>query len=386
LSAQLKSAALALVALALVIPTLTLNGPAEAAARQTGRTVLLPQIVQPGGSPANANAARVTGYVKFSPARKGRKVIVQKKLGSGAWRKHSAARQNGAGTVSFSGPARRGARAYTYRGVAVRYGALGKVASRPQSTKVWKQRFLDQFGGTTLSAKWQDRPSAASSRQCSDVGHPAMSNVANGTLRLSVQRVGDCTVEGQNVGYWRNGQVGTQHLGPDKGAFTRGVFAARIKMQQKRGQHGSFWMQPQVHNPQPGKPRASGAEIDIVEFFGQGYAKGGLASFLYNYGILDANGDPVKIGGMAPKATQMLPGTDNWWKSYHVFSLEWTNNAYIFRVDGREHWRTKRGVSGIDEYMILSLLSSDWELLAAKKRGVTPGGTMHVDWVRVWQK
>jgi hypothetical protein len=373
LSVQLKSAALALVALALIIPALALDGSSAAAAtRQTGRTALLPQVVQPGGTPANANAALVTGYVKFGPARKGRKVIVQKKLGTGVWRKHAVARQSGAGVVRFNGPARKGARAYSYRGVAVKYGALGKFASRPQSTKVWKQKFVDQFGGTSLSAKWQDRPSSASSRMCADAGHPRASSVARGTLRLSVmldpsRKDEICRVTDDN---------GTHEL----------RYAARIKFPQKRGQHGSFWMQPQVYNPQPGKPKASGAEIDVVEFFGQGYPKGGLSSFLYNYGIVDADGKPVKIGGLMPKATRMLPGTDNWWKSYHVFSLEWTNTHYIFRVDGREHWRTKRGVSGIDEYMILSLLSSDWELVQAKRLGIRPGGTMHVDWVRVWQE
>ena len=114
--------------------------------------------------------------------------------------------------------------------------------------------------------------------------------------------------------------------------------------------------------------------------------EGGLASFLYNYGVLDRSGDPVKIGGMAPSATRMLPQGDAWWKRYHVFSVEWTPNSYTFMVDGRPHFRTKRGVSGVDEYLILSMLTSDWELLQAKKLGISPGGAMQVDWTRVWQR
>jgi hypothetical protein len=365
---------------------------ASAAVRQSGKTVVLPQIVQPGGKPATAAAARVAGQIKFRPARKGRTVVIQKRLGTGAWRKHTVTRQNKAGVVRFNGPASKRKKPYSYRGVAVKYGDLGRFAPRPQSTKVWEQKFLDQFGGTALGSQWQDRVTTADSRQCSEVGDPAMSKVAKGTLRLSVKpnpdKPGPCTftdkdgVEHTVSRHYLNGQVSTQHM-PDTGAFTRGVFAARIKFQQKRGQHGSFWLQPVSPQYLEGQPKASGAEIDIVEFFGQGYPKGGLASFLYNYGI-DAG--ETKIGDLAPKATKMLPGTDNWWKSYHVFSLEWTKNAYVFRVDGREHFRTKRGVSGIDEYMILSLLSSDWELLQAKKQGIKPGGTTHVDWVRVWEK
>jgi len=156
-----------------------------------------------------------------------------------------------------------------------------------------------------------------------------------------------------------------------------------MKFPRTRGQHGAFWMQPLNRRYLEGRPGQSGAEVDIAEFFGQGYPQGGFASFLYNYGI---DGGSKKIGGMSPRATRMLPRGDAWWKSYHVFSLEWTERAYIFRVDGREHWRTRRGVSRVDEYLILSLLSSDWELRQAKKLGTQPKGTMHVDWTRVWQK
>jgi beta-glucanase (GH16 family) len=392
MKAALAASGLALVGPVLVVVASDGSGlpSASAAARQNGSTTLLPQIVQQGGKPASAQAAHVSGAVKFSPVRKNRRVVVQKRLANGPWRRHTVARQNGAGIVNFVGPAKKDARWFSYRGVAAPYGGLPKVAARPQGADVWRTAFLDQF--STFSEKWQHRPSTAESRKCSSVGDPRAATVAGGTLRLTVKRdpdrLGDACVVSlngtkYNVGHYLNGQVGTGHI---PHAFTRGVFAARIKFQRNRGQHGSFWLQPVNKQTIRGNPQASGAEIDIVEFFGRGYERGGLASFLYNYGYLDAQGSPVKVGGMAPKATRMLNSTDAWWKNYHVFSLEWTKNMYIFRVDGREHFRTKRGISGIDEYLILSLLSSDWELAQAKKLGMQPGGTMHVDWARVWQK
>ena len=212
-----------------------------------------------------------------------------------------------------------------------------------------------------------------------------MSRVRLGTLRLQVRlnpakRNRTCRVDGERLRYYLNGQVSTQHV---PHAFTRGTFAARIKFPRQRGQHGGFWMQPVRSRYLPGRPARSGAEIDVVEFFGKGYPEGGLASFLYNYGIERGT---KKIGGVWPRATRMLGRRDAWWKSYHVFSLEWTERSYTFSVDGRVHWRTGRGVSGIDEYLILSMLTSDWELLQAKRLGIRPRGTMKVDWVRVWQR
>jgi beta-glucanase (GH16 family) len=185
--------------------------------------------------------------------------------------------------------------------------------------------------------------------------------------------------------YYLNGQLSTQSARRPF-AQTYGMFAARMKFPEKRGKHGSFWMQPMKRQYLEGNPKDSGAEIDIVEFFGRGYADGGLASFLYNYGVLGRDGKPKKIGGMAPSATRSLPSNDAWWKNYHVFSLEWNRKRYIFRVDGREHFRTSAGVSGVDEYLILSILSSDWELRDAQKLGVRPLGTMKVDWVRGWTR
>jgi beta-glucanase (GH16 family) len=244
---------------------------------------------------------------------------------------------------------------------------------------VWTQTFDDEFTGTALGPQWRNRPSVSQSRTCATVGDPRAERVAHGTLRLKVMldpdRIGDvCHSPRGDFPYYLNGQVGT----PGLWSQTRGTFAARIRFPRNRGQHGAFWLQPNQRQYLDGNPYDSGAEIDVVEFFGQDSRLGGLASTVYNYGVLDADGNPVRISGMAPKAT-------DWWKRYHVFSVDWTEQRYTFRVDGHEIFRTTRGVSGVPEYMLLSMLSSDWELAQAKAAGVEPGGTMKVDWVSVWQ-
>jgi len=380
----------AVVALALttlvVAPTRTTAPAAAAGIRQEGVTSLTAPVVQPGRRDTASRGARLAGTVRFRPAREGRPVVIQRRVPGGSWTRVARERQNAAGSVSFTGPAyARSGAPFAYRGVVARGGGLARKAAAPQSADVWRPVFSDEFSGRRLGPKWADRVSHATSRECSKVGDPRASKVRFGTLRLiarldPARRGRTCRVDGQRVRYYLNGQVSTQHV---PHAFTRGTFAARIKFPRNRGQHGAFWMQPMQPRYLPGRPAASGAEIDIVEFFGKGYPQGGLASVVYNYAMADG---ARKIGGMAPRATAMLPRGDAWWKSYHVFSLEWTRRAYIFRVDGREHWRTRRGVSGIDEYLILSLLTSDWELVQAQRLGIRPGGTMHVDWARVWQK
>jgi len=374
----------------------TLAGPARTAAPspvsragQSGVTSLTAPTVQPGRRPAASSKARLSGSVQFTPARRGRPVVIQRRVAGGTWKQVARKRQNDAGAVNFTGPASARRQPYVYRGVAVRWQGLRKQAASPQSAAVWSEAFTDEFAGRKLGPGWADRKSDSASRKCSKVGDRRASQVRRGTLRLRVMvnpdRRGDiCRIRrGPDKGsyqYYLNGQVSTQHV---PHAFTFGTFAARMKFPRTRGQHGAFWLQPMSPQYLEGRPGLSGAEIDIAEFFGQGYPEGGFASFLYNYGI-DAG--TTKIGGLAPSATRMLPRGDAWWTRYHVFSLEWNKRAYIFRVDGREHWRTRRGVSRIDEYLILSLLSSDWELRQAKQFGFRPGGTMHVDWVRVWQK
>ena len=59
-----------------------------------------------------------------------------------------------------------------------------------------------------------------------------------------------------------------------------------------------------------------------------------------------------------------------------MFSVEWSPGGYVFRIDGRETWRTSAGVSRRPEYLILSLLSSDYELPGLGRR--RPAAAAHV--------
>ncbi len=87
-----------------------------------------------------------------------------------------------------------------------------------------------------------------------------------------------------------------------------------------------------------------GVEIDVIEYFGKGWEKGGLASFIH---FQPAEGKRLRSGGYLQSAFDALGGgypSDK----FHVYSVEWTEKEYIFRVDGKETFRTSKGVSHVD--------------------------------------
>ena len=92
-----------------------------------------------------------------------------------------------------------------------------------------------------------------------------------------------------------------------------------------------------------------------------------------------------QIGGPILKPDRFLASrSDEWWTRFHVFSLEWTAQEYIIRISGHEVWRTSQGVSHDPEFLILSMLSSDYELPDV---GADPNPrTAEVDWVAFWQE
>jgi beta-glucanase (GH16 family) len=352
-------------------------------ARSAGRLVALPPIAQSGNDPTRANKAETVVVADFESPRPRGVALLEKRRDTG-WKIVTSGEQDADGSVLFTVPSTKPGTTTEYR--AVTLNPDGSRASVTDPVRYdWSPVFVDEFDSDGLDeSKWTYRQlglyNEAGSRACSKSDERAVS-VSDGTLQLRVmtdpEQAGlPCYTEHGMLDYYLNGHVATEGLF----GFKYGVAAARMKFPQGRGQHGAFWLQ-RNSEVTPGDPARSGAEIDVVEFFGEGYPGGGLASFLY---FLNSEGENEKVGGIWPGATEGLPPGDNWWRSYHVFSLEWTPKHYVFRVDGREIFRTTEGVSGVEQFLILSLLSSDWELPKLDESSLP--STMHVDWVRAWQR
>lgn len=345
-----------------------------------------PQLAQSGRAPASATEAQSVMTATFEPAREGRVVLLQRQQGNG-WTTVERDRQDRRGVAEFSALYASDGQPATYRVYAEESDDLPSVASTGRSTSQWsRSAFTDEFSGTDIGPDWHHRLqgySAESSRTCAKAD-PRAVEVANGVLELSVladpDRVGSrCRVDGKSYEWRLNGHIGTQMTH----SFTYGYAAARIKFQQARGQHGAFWLQPVTRQAEEGPAQKTGAEIDVTEWFGEGDPRGGLVSFVYHYPDDGKAGVTAqKVGGYIEEPERF---GDDWASRFHVFSVEWTPSEYVFRIDGQESFRTTQGVSGQPQYLILSLLSSDYELPWLGGGDRLPQ-QMDVDWVRFWER
>jgi beta-glucanase (GH16 family) len=339
---------------------------------------VLPQIVQQGKRTASPNSAKAAVTATIKPVKVGRPVILEQLNGS-SWKKVGKDRF---GRVDFSALVSKGGQPLTYRVTAQKYRGLKSIDATGDTSRWLVPTFTDEFSGSTLSPVWSMRGQdyePASKRKCSK-GSPKAVKVTGGALRLSVikdrSRKGKCLAKSRKlkkrIAYRLNGHVGTK----DGFDFKYGVAAARIKMHKSQGQHASFWSQPTDENG----PHSDGHEIDVIEYFGDKHPQGGLTSFIHWY----KGKRLIKTGSWIKDSKSFLKNKrDGWSKNYHVFSVQWTPNVIIFRIDGKETWRTSARVSKEQQYLILSLLASDYEALEMSDKKLPQH--MYVDWVRVWE-
>lgn len=347
---------------------------------QQGRIAALPPVAQQGATPA-APAEGPIVSAGFEPARPGRTVQLQRQQG-GDWKTVANAPQDRSGHAVFAAEAGR-----TYRAVAVAAGGAPASVTGTVTARAWSPVFEDTFSGATLDpAVWSDQTQSYSYdtgiRTCARQDASVRRNTGS-TLELGIGL--DPTRAGQTCRYTAATGEGESpfllntQLATNKAfKFRHGYAAARIRFAGPQGAHSCFWILPEGGRV-PGDP-SRGAEVDVAEFFGEGGPRDAVGGFVHT---LDSAGNNEKIGELFRSTSQMKPAGDSWSTSYHVFSLEWTPQEYVFRIDGREFWRTREKISQVDQYLVLSMLTSNYEL-----RHLTPetlAATTSVDWVRVWR-
>lgn len=387
-----RNAAMLGILLAMVAALIPATAPSAEARKGRAASVkvrALPPIAKAG---PRATAAPKGGIVTadFAPAQRGRPVLLQRKITKGKkkgkWARVSRKTQDATGQMVFKVNGSR----YTYRVVSPAYGGYRKVVSKPVKMKKWSKKldFSDGFGGRKLNKKhWthDKRSHMPGIRTCARPTK-ADTTVRGGAVIMGVsrnpKRRDTCriTVNGkrQALPYLRNTQFSTA----GKYSFKYGYAAARVKVQRSRGMHSAFWMNP-LHGMQP-KGKGKGSEIDVMEYFGQRSSgrEQGIGTKLHRA----TKSGQWRSAGSTFAHTSVLKGPQQFWDNYHVYSVEWTPKRYIFRLDGREYYRTSRYVAKAPEYIILSMLTSDWEVPALFKPGNTLNDTAKVDWVRVWER
>jgi hypothetical protein len=346
---------------------------------------VLPPIHQRGPVPAASRGALTVLTAAVSPPRAGRTVTLQRRGRSG-WRTSATRATTADGLAEFFVPQ---GRAAAYRAVALSSNGRVEGSSEVVDPEQWGAAdFVEEFAGETLGPAWQHRIQFYNpwgGRACSK-GSPAAVRAGEGVVHLSSlpdpEAVTPCPatdVNGSALGefsYRLNGHISTQ----DSFDFLYGVAAARMRFQREPGAHPSFWLQPRgllTHAPTPW-----GAEIDVVEWFGRLGNRDRMASTVH---APLPSGDKRHIGGTVVRPSRFLESrSDTWWRNYHVFSVEWTPTSYVFMIDGHEMWHTDEGISHDPEFLILSMLSSDFELPRLGERE-SYAQTATVDWVKVWE-
>jgi Glycosyl hydrolases family 16 len=379
----------ALAALSVLVPVTARAGtsvPGATEIAQHVRITVLPPIAHVGASPESSAAAQTVISASVTPVLVGRPVELARRQ-RGEWVAVDRAQLGRSGRVEFTARTRVGGRRVLYRVIAQPYRRLESQSSAAVWSTTWgRPDFVDEFDGPGLDATWRTRIpfyNPWGGRTCAK-GSPEAAQTQGGALVLSSlpdrTMPSPCTAyrsDGTPLGafpYRLNGHVSTEGVAD----FQYGVAAARMRLQRNAGQHAAFWLQPR--GLLPDRPTPWGAEIDVIEWFGEG-AGGGMASNVYH----PVAGEKAKVGGrIGGGAERFLAGrSDSWWGNYHVFSVEWTPSEYVFRIDGHETWRTDQGVSHHPQFLILSLLSSDYELPNAHDPRV-PEHT-YVDWVQFWR-
>ncbi|HEX5919063.1 MAG TPA: glycoside hydrolase family 16 protein [Nocardioides sp.] len=340
---------------------------------------VLPPIAQPGRDPADPvrGAALVA---QFTPASPGSEVVFERAVRGGGWRVVGRGVQDAGGIETLA--VRRG-----LHRVSTVAGGL-TWSSRPVQARRWRPDFEDTFTGSRLDRTvWndQDRDHEATlaPRTCALVD-PGARSVSGGVLHLGVAL--DPARAGQPCDYdWKESsgrspyllttQVATEHTYH----VHYGIAAARIKLQRADGMHSAFWMLPQDSRFVTDDP-AQGAEIDVMEFWGDtGRGAETIGSFVTWHG---PGWSSLSLGAKFPAARRALGADREWWQEFHVFSVEWTPEEYVFRVDGREHYRETRAVSHVPGYLVLSMQAADYELENLGPADLDD--TAEVDWVQVW--
>ena len=311
--------------------------------------------------------------VSVSPVRHGHLVTLQRHTRHG-WRDVGHGHQNAHGVVQFVVPPPRPGRNPAYRATVPAHGVLSAAHSRAKVDPWTDILFDEEFAGTQLDDTWTHRIQFYNpwgGRRCSK-GSPAAVAVGGGALELSSMpdpsMPATCPVHGPRLTQGRALPLPPQrpHL-----------HAVQLRLPvRRRGGADALPARPRcprgvldaaARPPRP-KPTPWGAEVDVVEFYGSVGSRARMVSAVHEP---TPSGRKIQIGGAVPSPNRFLASrSDTWWRNYHVFSVQWTAREYIFRISGHEVWRTDRGVSHDPEFLILSMLSSDFELpsLAADQR------------------
>lgn len=219
--------------------------------------------------------------------------------------------------------------------------------------KQWQLVWNDEFAGTIIdSSKWE-RP--------------------NWPRRDHFWRADSAFLDGNGHMILRTEKIGQNYYSPcirtiDRFEKKFGYFETRARLPTQQGHWTAFWLyHPDVNIV--GNDGRDGTEIDIFEWPN----RDGRVHHALHW---DGYGAAHKTTGIDSRPSNILDG------QFHVFSLWWSPDLYIFYVDGREVWRTSAGgVCQRPLYLKWSTEIGDWA--GNITQATLPDDTV-IDYVRVF--
>ena len=331
----------------------------------------------PTGQGGNGVADVTPVLASFTPARPGKAARIEQ-LVDGSWTTVATGAQNAAGSLRANVPKIEPGNTVPYRAITTPGSGAGAIVSSSVTPDAKTLVWSDEFSDYSLDpSKWGLRAQPRTGlRQCAQPADD-MVTVAGGYATLSTRMrpgtKGTLGPDGKTrctYGVWDNAMIGTGYSESSPYQLQYGTVAARVKFQPGRGMHGGFWLQDPTGS-------TNGAEIDIAEYFGD-TSSGKLTTLIQHP---TGNGSVTTVGKRNIRGVMATGKTPS--NGWHVYSVDWTPTSYTFQVDGLTTlvWTKPPYVSQMSSEIVLSLLSSDWEL----SQDTRASSKMYVDWVRAWQ-
>ncbi len=229
--------------------------------------------------------------------------------------------------------------------------------------------FEDEFEGEELNLDlWQYRGTGASR---AGFYAPGQVSVENGELKIS----GEYLTDGAFGEGWYGGAIALNER------YAKGYFEIKMICAPSKAFWSAFWLQGDgAYNPEVSKGGIGAVEIDICEaFYGMKGKDDAYTPAMHLSGLNGTTENTIFTRNL---------GTfrgNNIYSEYNTYGMMWTDEEYIFYVNGVETVRTDfgDGICENPEEVIVSLCVPT----ASKFEGISTseGCEMLVDYVRIYQ-
>lgn len=231
--------------------------------------------------------------------------------------------------------------------------------------------FCDEFDGDSLNTDvWYYRGVGSKGKKYNAYYSPSQVNVGNGNMTIDFEYLED----GEYGEGWYSGEVSLINQ------YKNGYFEIRCICNNEVGPWSAFWLSRDgAYDAEISQGGIYAAEIDILE------------SYMGNiFGVSDINATihAIHCNGTDdnPSIESMRLGyykASNIYKQYNTYGLKWTEDEYIFYVNGIETVRSSFGngvcVNPLDVIVSVCAPSNEPEY------DKSISSRMTVDYVKIWQ-